>query len=228
MKIIDCSQRSSEWLEAKCGRVSGSKIADALAVLKRKEGESQARKNYKGQIVAEILTGRCTESYVSDDMLRGIDQEPFARASYEIANDREVDQVGFVLHPTIERGGCSPDGLLGKHGGVEFKCPRTTTHLDYIIADRVPPEYEPQVMWCIACCERDWWDFCSYDPRLPDHLQLFQKRLYRDEKRIAEMEAAVLQFLEEVDQIIANLPRPDGTRPDLVPILTQSLQQVQQ
>lgn len=227
MKVIECSQRSTEWLEAKCGRVSASGVADAICFLK-KGGESQARKDYKTRVVAEILSGRVQDSFVSQPMMWGMDNEQFARAAYEIKEDCEVQEIGFVIHPTIERAGASPDGLIGNDGLLEIKCPNTTTHIEYILADRVPPEYEAQMYWQMACCERAWCDFATYDPRLPDHLQLFVKRLPRDERRIAEMESAVEQFLAEVDDILARLPRPDGTRPDLVPILTESLQQVQQ
>jgi len=225
MRLIDCDQRTAAWFAVKAGKPSASHIAEVLAVLKRKEGEAAARRNYKARIVAEILTGRCQDQFVSPYMMDGNDYEPFAKAAYEVRYDVEIENVGFVLHPTIDRSGCSPDGLVGTDGLVEFKCPATVTHLDYLLRDEVPADYQPQMLWQMACCERQWDDFVSYDPRLPEHLQLFVKRFPRDDKRIVVMEAAVLQFLAEVDEILSRLPRADGTRPDLVPSLTQSLTQ---
>lgn len=207
MRIIDCKQRSPAWLEARCGKVTASNIHAVIAVLKRKEGEAQIRKDYKARLVCETLTGRCMENYVSDAMQWGIINEGLARSLYEIRCDVETQEVGFVLHPTIDRAGCSPDGLLLPNGGLEIKCPNTTTHLDYILADAVPAEYQPQLLWNMACCEMEWWDFASYDPRMPEHLQLFVKRLERDEKRISEIKAAVIQLLTEVDELIARLPK---------------------
>lgn len=231
MRTIDCKQRSSEWLAARAGKVTSSYVADVMTFLTRKSknggpgDESQARRNYKARLVAEILTGRCLENFVSDAMMHGIDYENEARAAYETTFDIDSELVGFVLHPTIDRAGASPDGLIGRDGLIEIKCPNTTTHLDYLLADAVPKDYQPQMLWQMACTGRQWCDFVSYDPRLPEHLQMFVKRFPRDDARISEMEKVVLQFLAEIDQLIAQLPRPDGTRPDLVPVLEQSLRE---
>src|SRR5208283_4140098 len=101
------------------------------------------------------------------------------------------------IHPKIDRGAASPDGVVGKDGLIEIKCPETTTHLEYLIAGVVPEEYQPQMLWQMACTGRKWCDFVSYDQRLPKHLQLFQARFNRDDMRIAEYETAVEGFLGE-------------------------------
>lgn len=206
---IDCEQLSTEWMLTKHGKVTGSRIAEALAVLTRKSGEAACRFNYKIELVSEILTGRSTDKYVSKEMDWGIENEPFARALYEIRHDVTVEQVGFYVHPTIERSGASPDGLVGDDGMAQIKCPNTTTHLVYMLANEVPEEYQPQMLWEMACAERQWSDFVSYDPRLPEHLQLFVKRFPRDNERIAEMESGVLRFLAEVDEMLAKLPQAE-------------------
>ena len=206
MKIIDFPQGSTEWLQARAGKVTASRINDVMA--KIKSGEAASRKDYKAQIVAEILTGTPQENgFKSAEMQWGNDQEPFARAAYEIATGAMVDQVGLVLHPTIERGAASPDGLVGPDGLVEIKCPKTATHLQYLVDGKVPTHYQPQMLWQMACTGRDWCDFVSFDPRLPDHLQLFIRRFNRDQKRIDEIESEVRAFLAEVDAILAALPQ---------------------
>jgi hypothetical protein len=91
---------------------------------------------------------------------------------------------------------------VGTDGGLEIKCPKTTTHLGYKIAGVVPEEYRDQMLWNMACAERKWWDFISYDPRLPEGLRIFVKRLQRDDARIAEIESQVRQLNTEIDQII--------------------------
>ncbi len=206
MKILGLQQGSEEWLAARAGKVTASRIADVLA--KIKTGEAAARRDYKAQLVAEILTGQPQDSgYINAEMQWGTEQEPFARAAYEVATDSMVDQVGFVLHPTIERAGASPDGLVGDSGMVEIKCPKTATHLQYLLAKKVPAQYEPQMLWQMACTGREWCDFASFDPRLPSELQLFVVRLQRDDKRIAEMEAEVNGLLNEVDAMVEQLQR---------------------
>lgn len=173
--------------------------------------EAATRRKYRIQIVTESLTGQATApAFQSKEMLWGVEQEKFARASYELLTNTMVDQVGFVLHPTIERAGASPDGLIGFNGDrveglLEVKCPNSDTHLGYILDNEVPVEYQPQMLWQMACCEAPWCDFVSFDPRMPEHLQLFVKRFYRDEARIKELEAGARLFLSEIDALLAKL-----------------------
>ena len=211
MKVIECRQGSSTWFENRAGKVTASDVVNVLAFLKRgdkKGGDTAARAAYKAQLVSEILTHEPSmEGYLNSFMSWGIENEPFARAAYEIRTDQSVDTVGLVLHPTIERAAASPDGLVGADGLVEIKCPKTETHIGYMIAGVVPEQYEPQMMFQMACTGRAWCDFCSFDGRLPLRHQLFIKRLPRDEARIAEIDAAVLQFLGEVDEMIAQMEK---------------------
>lgn len=204
MKVVEVIQGEDSWKLARAGRVTASRICDVLA--KIKSGEAAARRNYKAQIISEILSGQPQEpGFVSAEMKFGTENEPFARAAYEIANDVMVQQVGLVIHPRIERSAASPDGLVNGDGLLEAKVPNTATHIDYILKGEVPADYQPQILWQMACTGREWCDFVSYDPRLPSHLQLFVKRLERDDKRIAEMEKEVEKFLAEVDETLAAL-----------------------
>lgn len=211
MNIIPCEQRSYEWFMARCGRVTGSEVSKTLSFLKRGEkkgAETEERAEYKASILAEIMTGEPDmEGFVSSYMKNGTAKEPLAIAEYESKNDVLVAPVGFVVHPTIERAGASPDGLVGDAGIVEVKCCQTKNHLRYRFAGQLPLEYEPQVMFELACTEREWCDFISFDDRLPRRHQLFIKRVFRDDKRIAEIEAGVRQFLSEVDEMIDNLEK---------------------
>jgi putative phage-type endonuclease len=204
MNTLEVLQGTDDWKLARAGRVTASRICDVLA--KIKSGEAAARRNYKAQIISEILSGQPQESgFVSAEMKFGTENEPFARAAYEITNDVMVQQVGLVIHPRIERSAASPDGLVGSDGLIEAKVPNTATHIDYILKGEVPADYQPQILWQMACTGREWCDFVSYDPRLPSRLQLFVKRLERDDKRIAEMEKEVEKFLAEVDETLAAL-----------------------
>ena len=204
MKILEIAQGTPEWLAARAGRVTASRIPDVMA--KIKTGEAAARKDYRAQIIAEILTGQPQgDTFINEAMSWGTEQEPFARAAYEIAKGFMVDQVGFVLHPTIDRAGASPDGLVDMDGLVEIKCPKTATHLQYKLDKVVPTQYQPQMLWQMACTGAAWCDFVSFDPRLPEDLQLFVVRFNRDQARIDAMEAEVTAFLAEVDETLSRL-----------------------
>lgn len=206
MKVIDVVQGTPEWLQARAGLVTASRISDVLAKLKSGV-EAASLRDYKAQIVAEILLGAPVEErYYNAEMQWGNEQEPFARAAYEIAKGVMVDQVGFVLHDKIARSGASPDGLIEKDGMLEIKCPKTATHLSYLLKrTEAPAEHQPQMLWNMACAGRKWCDFVSFDPRLPEKYQLFIVRLKRDDERIAEMEKEVRAFLAEVDAMLLAL-----------------------
>lgn len=204
MKIIDFPQGSAEWIASRSGKVTASRIADVMAKGKG-TAEAAARRDYRAQIVAEILTGKPQDDgFTNAAMQWGTDTEPFARAAYEAHNGVMVDQCGLVLHPTIERGAASPDGLVG-NGLVEIKCPKTATHLEYLMAGTAPAKYQPQMLWQMACTEREFCDFISFDPRLPQSLQMLVVRFDRDDERIKEIEAEVIKFLAEVDATIEQL-----------------------
>lgn len=223
MNYIPCEQGSAEWFAARAGKVTASNIVDVLAVLK-KGGESQARFKYKLQLIAEICTGKAQENFVSPAMEWGIQQEAFARAAYELRTDSEVEKVGFFIHPEIDQAGASPDGVVvGTKGLIEIKCPNTVTHLSYILADAVPEDYQPQMLWQMACSGREWCDFVSYDPRMPEHLQLFIKRFPRDDARISDYEHAVVDFLAEIDALMLKLPTIQQVHGETLEITEQEI-----
>ena len=213
MRFVDCEQNSAKWIWVRTGRITASRICDLMATLKR-GGEAASRRDYRSELIAERLTGKAENRYVSKEMRYGSEQEPFARTAYEIRTENIVDQVGFVFHPRLDFSGASPDGLIREDGGVELKCPKTTTHLAYMAAGIVPKEYEDQMLWNMACAEREWWDFVSFDPRLPEKLRLFIVRMPRDEARMGEIEREVMRLNHEIDTICEQL----GVMPNLDPI----------
>ena len=185
-------QRTDDWFAARLGKVTASRVADVVA--KTKSGYSTSRENYMAQLVCERLTGKPAESFTNSAMQWGTDTEPLARAAYEAHMDVLVDEVGFIDHPAIVNSGASPDGLVGSDGLIEIKCPNTATHIDTLLNQAVPKKYADQIFWQMACTNRDWCDFVSYDPRLPPDLQLFIKRIPRDDKYIQLLESEVIEL----------------------------------
>ena len=196
-------QKSPEWFAARLGRVTASRVADVVA--KTKSGYSASRDNYMAQLVIERLTNKQEESYSNDFMDWGNLQEPFARAAYEAATNVLVDEVGMITHPRIEMSGASPDGLVGDDGLVEIKCPKTATHIETLLSKTVPGKYNIQMQWQMACTDRSWCDFVSFDPRMPEGLQMFLKRVPRDDALIKTLEDEVIKFLKEVDAKLEQL-----------------------
>ena len=196
-------QGSDEWFAIRIGKVTASRVADVLA--KTKSGYSASRDNYMAQLVCERLTGQKAEGFTNAAMQHGTETEPLARAAYEALKDVLVDEVGFVPHPTIQMAGASPDGLVGDDGLLEIKCPNTATHIDTLLSETVPTKYYTQMQFQLACTGRKWCDFVSFDNRLPEELQLFIKRVPRDDTYIKLMEAEIVQFIAELDDKINKL-----------------------
>jgi putative phage-type endonuclease len=189
-------QGSEEWLKIRLGKVTASGVADVLA--KTKSGVSASRGNYLIKLAIQRVTGVVEETYTNDAMQWGKDNEAQARVAYEVASGNFVDQIAFVDHPTIKWFGASPDGLVNQDGLVEIKCPNSATHWSYIKDDGPPTKYYIQMQAQMACTGRSWCDFVSYDPRMPERSQLFIKRVMREDSYIAEMEAEIKKFLDEV------------------------------
>lgn len=196
-------QGSDEWKALRIGKVTASRVSDVVA--KTKTGPAASRKNYGAQLIAERLTGVVVDGFQSKEMQHGVETEPQARAAYAFYVDADVEQVDFVPHPAIPMSGASPDGLVGEDGLVEFKCPNTATHIETLLGGTIPGEYITQMQWQMACTGRQWCDFVSFDPRMPGNMQIFIQRVARDDKRIAELEASVSEFLAEVAHKVAAL-----------------------
>ena len=196
-------QRTEEWFKARLGKVTASRVADVIA--KTKSGYSASRDNYMAQLICERLTGQQGESFTNAAMQHGVDTEPLARSAYEALHGLLVEEVGFVQHPTIEMAGASPDGLVGLFGMLEIKCPNTATHIDTLLTQTVPTKYITQMQWQMRCCERQWCDFVSFDPRLSQDLQLFVKRVEFDASYVAMLEEEVNLFLKELDSKVTKL-----------------------
>ena len=193
---LPIEQGSPEWFEQRRGKVTASRIADIMA--RTKSGYSTSRQNYLMQLLCERLTGKVEESFKSSAMQRGNDLEPEARNWYQLETGEIVEQISFIDHPNIDDAGASPDGLVGNEGLIEIKCPNTATHIETLRSKKPSDRYYKQMQWQMACTGRKWCDFVSFDNRLPDNLAYFCVRIDRNEDAIAEIEAEVNKFLEEL------------------------------
>lgn len=196
-------QGSPEWFAARLGKVTASRVADVIA--KTKTGYSTSRENYMVELALERITGVRQEGYTNDAMKWGTENEPLARAAYEARTGELVEEVGLLLHPRIEHSGASPDGLVGKDGQIEIKCPQSATHVRTLRSGKPDGKYLTQMHWQLACTGRDWCDFISFDPRMPDGLQLFVTRIERDNKFIQTLEQEIEVFLGELSDLVTDL-----------------------
>jgi putative phage-type endonuclease len=194
---MNAPQGSAAWFSARAGHATASRFKDVLATIK--SGEAASRRSYRMQLVTERLTMIPCESYTNAAMAWGTEQEAAARAAYEAHTGEMVTETGFLLHPEHDWIGASPDGLVGADGGIEIKCPfQSTIHVETLQAG-MPSEHIAQVQGAMWVTGRKWWHFVSFDPRMPEHLQLHVQLVVRDDAYIAKLAESVKTFLAEVD-----------------------------
>lgn len=210
-------QGSEAWFAERLGRATASRIADIIA--RTKTGYSTSRENYMVELALERITGQRADSYTNAAMQRGTELEPLARAAYEASTGVLVAEVGMIPHPRIAMAGASPDGLVGDDGLIEIKCPNSATHIRTLRSRKPAGEYVTQMAWQMACAGRSWCDFASYDPRMPDGLDLFVVRINRDDAMIAMLETEVEAFLIEVDALVSELM---AMQPDLAGAVSET------
>jgi putative phage-type endonuclease len=196
-------QQGDAWVRYRCGRITGSRMADVCSYLKDGKTESAKRYNYRMELIAARLTGRTADHYVTPAMQWGIDTEEAAVLFYEAAFGVMSEPCGFFVHPDMPFSGASPDRLIDDDGLLECKAPETVTHLEYILEGKVPDQYMPQIQWELACTGRKWADFLSYDPRIQtENLRFFCRRVERDEALIAKYTAEVLKMEAEINAFL--------------------------
>ncbi len=188
------------WLNRRCGRLTGSRMNDALDVLKNGK-PSAARTKYMHELLAERLTGNSVPHYVNDFMRWGIEQEPVAKAAFELETGQLITPCSFFEHPVIHDFGATPDGLLSEDAVIEFKCPQTTTHIAWKLAGEVPEQHRLQILAQLACSRRSRAVFVSFDPRCPPKSQLFIREWTPAQSELQSLEDGARQFLAELESM---------------------------
>ncbi|EJF92679.1 lambda exonuclease family protein [Bartonella tamiae] len=201
--MAEIIQRSPEWFELRLGKVTASRIHDVMS--KTKSGYSTSRANYMAELVLQNVTHSIEQTYISQAMQWGTDTEEQARNAYSFYSGNEVDEIAFINHPVITQAGASPDGLIAHDGLLEIKCPNSATHLDTLLNSKINRKYLLQMQWQMACTGRKWCDFVSYDPRFPEEMVIFIKRINRDDDLISEITNEVTKFIDEMNETCAKL-----------------------
>lgn len=196
-------QGSPEWITARVGKVTASRVADVIA--RTKSGYATSRANYMTELAIEQIVGLPAEQFVSEDMLKGSEREPFARAAFTFEEGYSVEEVGFIEHPFIPMSGASPDGYVGSEELLEIKCPKVATHIDTLLSEAVPAKHMPQITWQAACTRRMSCHYVSFHPDLPIDLRYFHQLVVIHPNAVAELEAEVEKFIRELAALVDKL-----------------------
>jgi putative phage-type endonuclease len=197
-------QGTQEWHAERCGCVTASRFSLLMGKPRAKSREwTDAAETYALDLAAERLTGTPQEFGGSAATEWGNAEEPIARAAYEATCDCFVELAPFMRHPFAEWVGGSPDGFAGDNGIIEIKSPyRISNHLATVRAGKVPAEHIAQVQGNLWVTGRDWCDFISWHPALPDSCRLFISRVKRDEDYINQLAERVEAFDAYVHSLV--------------------------
>lgn len=193
-------QGTDEWHQERLGKVTASRISDVMM-----KPSTAGYQNYRAQLVCERLTGEPTEGFKSAAMLHGTETEPQARATYSLHTGLDVEQVGFIPHPTLAMTGASPDGLVGADGLCEIKCPQPAEHIRMLTGGAIQRKYILQMQWQMECTEREWCDFVTFSTAMPFEMQIQVTRVKRDAELCAEILENVTRFIGDVGAMAENL-----------------------
>jgi hypothetical protein len=202
--ILDhIEQGSDEWYNARLGRATASNAGKIL--LSTGKIPYAQRTTYMHTIIAEILSGEKEDSFKSFDMEEGNRRESESRDMYSFITGNEVKEVGIVYQDETGKVSCSPDGLIYDGDklikGLELKNPKRSTHVGYMIGNKCPTKYVPQVQASMYMCEVDEWDFCSYVPGLSPLILTVK----RDNEWIDKFDHELKKFLEKLKDTLLKL-----------------------
>jgi predicted phage-related endonuclease len=197
LRAFDCAQGSEEWFKLRCGIPTSSEFDNIITA----KGEiSKSREKYLYRLAAERISKIPEATFQSEAMKAGKLMEAEARNYYSFAKKVKVTQVGFVLqeHPGY---GCSPDGICGKPGSLEIKCPIGSTHAEYLYYNKLPIKYYVQTQGQLLVLGKEWLDFMSYYQNMkplivrvrPD--KMFQYKLKKELER----------FCAELDHLVKRI-----------------------
>jgi hypothetical protein len=198
IELPDLIQGTEEWMDQRRGIVTAS-VVGRLLTATGKPANNDTSRTLTAQLVAERITGWTDPTFVSDDMLRGHDDEPRAVEVYA-EHYAPVTTTGFMVRDDWGfRIGYSPDGLVSDDGLIEVKSRRAKKQLQTILEDEVPAENMAQLQCGLLVSGRAWCDYVSYCGGMP----MYVKRVLPDRDWFDSIETAVTAFEDVADAMVS-------------------------
>lgn len=203
IKIYDkVEQGSDEWLQLRCGILTASEMK-LIITPTLKIADNDKTRAHLYELAAQRINNYVEPKYISDDMLRGHEEECYARMHYENQNNCTVQEVGFITNDKLGFVlGYSPDGLIGDDGAIECKSRRQKYQLQTILAKGVPDEANLncmiQLQTGLLASERKWIDFISYCGGMP----MMTVRVYPDDKLQSAIKEASESFNAKLEKML--------------------------
>ncbi len=178
MKVLNVQQGSPEWFDARWMTASKAQAIGSCG---------KGLETYIYEMMAEKLSRAEPERFSNEHTERGNELESQARSLYELNTDSEVKEVGFVMYDDMV--GCSPDGLVGKDGLVEFKCPSDKVYLKALVNGIKESAYEWQCQMQMLVTGREWCDLVYYNENFYE--DFIVKRIYADKEKFSKLMSGI-------------------------------------
>ncbi len=195
MIILDCDQNSEDWYAARLGIPTASGFSK---IVTSTGARSKQREKYLYELAGEIVTGESKDNYTNSNMDRGHEREQESRDVYEFINSVTIKQVGFCYFDEKKEFGCSPDGLVGEHGGFETKDALPHIHIDRLENGWSKAQYLQQVQGTLYVTGREWWDLQSYSRGFKPLVIRFE----RDVAFIDKLKVEIRMFINDLKSIV--------------------------
>ena len=188
-------QGTDEWFDARRGVLTASEMKHIITPTLKVADNDKSRAHLY-ELLGQQITGYTEPTYLSNDMIRGQEDEIYAREAYA-ENYTPVRECGFITNDkwgfTL---GYSPDGLIGQDGQIESKSRRQKFQIETILSNEMPSEYSIQIQTGLLVSEREWCDFISYCGGLP----MFVKRIFADPATQTAILLAAESFYEKLHE----------------------------
>lgn len=214
-------QTDPGWLPERQGCLSASRFKDATDYLKQTKKEieagdppreSEKRRKYKMELVAERIAGHAVDKYVTPAMQRGLDLEPAARELFEETTGLLVGPARLFHHVAIPYLCATPDGTIGVDTLVEFKCPLVSTYVEWVDAGVIPEDHIPQMtLQCLVTGRRKVF-FCGFCPEMRGERRLFIREFVPSLEALLKAEDEAVKFLNEVEALFERVTATEAPK----------------
>lgn len=204
--VLRVEQGDESWLRLRLGVITASEVSNVISKPRSGKKWSDMKISYFHTLLGEVCTGVAPEVNAKA-LAWGKEHEESARMLFEFTTGVNVAQASILFKDDTLRTACSPDGLCSNDYGLELKCPFTSRDfMKFRLGgfDAIKSAYMAQVQFSMWVTGKDAWFFANYDPRMKRE-GIHHVVVERDEKYMAEFDEMVPEFIEKMDEALAEI-----------------------
>ena len=195
MNYLKIEQRSPEWWNYKCGKISGTRFGQLI---------SDRENTLVEELADEILNGHCTQSdFENEDIIFGIENEDIAISKYEAISGLKFIRGGVMQSILFDNHIASPDAITNdKKIVLEVKCTmHGATHLKRFLKG-IDSVYKNQVINYFAVSddveEVHWISYCPFRPEREIIAIIFKRDTILETKEFKTKPTEIITIQDKV------------------------------